>query len=496
MEEGRVNMPGDTRCALCDGHMAESLYDGPCKGHAADPDAAASERFLLAGLFFLGLWPLAQKLSARPVLVMLETLPDTMDGGDLLAAASSLVLLNASRAVALYLGWFLVGSGLGATRRSLRFLSWLIPVTAIPATYLLTAVMGEGAARLHFGFPAVLSVVSVLVLRYLTRDIEGWGYKSIALALLVLSFQWLDVIPALTSWGAGWGELSAAVKTAALLMDREYLLNRAFGAVFVGLFLAGFITTELLVSYGARLQDLALLRDRDVKMAQLREEGLRSRCLAEMQQLVHDLKRPLTTMIGLADIIASGKNPESSRRYGAVIVDAGRTMEEMISEILHEDFRRSIPVEDLVQYVFSQVSPFPWRETVVLAADGEILRERVAVNVVRMSRAIVNLLDNAHRANLIAGGVHIELRAEGTSDWVELSVSDEGPGFEATRPKGSGASAAGDWRQGSGWGSTGLGLKYVTMVVENHRGAFRIEDLETGARVTVALKRADGSPSM
>jgi hypothetical protein len=34
------------------------------------------------------------------------------------------------------------------------------------------------------------------------------------------------------------------------------------------------------------------------------------------------------------------------------------------------------------------------------------------------------------------------------------------------------------------------------MVVENHRGAFRIEDLETGARVTVELKRADVSPSV
>ena len=453
-----------------------------------------TEKFFFAGLFFLGVWALFQNLPVKPLLRIIDTLPRTMDGGDLLAAASMLVAMNSTRAIALYLGWFIIGNGLGAIRRSLLFLSWLVPVVAIPATYFLSALPGEGV-RLHFGFPAVLSVTSVLVIRYLTRGIADWGYKAIALALFVFSFQWLDVIPALTSWGAGWGELSMAVKTAACLMEREYLLNRACGAIFLGLFISGVITTELMVNYGARLRSLALLRDRENRMALLREESLQSRSFIEMQQLVHDLKRPLTTIMGLADVIASGKSLESAEKYGTVIVDAGRSMEEMISEILHEESRRPTTLEDLMQYVLSQISPFEWRETVSLAADGDLLAEQVDVNVVRLSRAIVNLLDNAHRANALVGGERIVLRASRFDERIEIAVDDEGPGF-GEAGVGCEGSQPDDWRTFSRWGSTGLGLRYVTMVVKNHGGFFRTEDQPGGGgRAIIVLNRPLPEPA-
>ncbi len=462
----------------------------------------SAEKFFFSGLFFLGLWLLAQGLSAQPVLEILGRLPETMDSGDLLSAASMLVLMNSLRAIALYLGWFLLGSGLGALHPSVSFLSWFVPVVAIPVTYFILPSLGEGV-QLHFGFPAVLSVSSVLVLRYLTRGIADWGYKAIALALFVFSFQWLDVIPALTSWGAGWGELSSAVKTAALLMEREYLLNRAGIAVFGGLFCAGVITTELLVSYSARLYSLALLRDRENKVALLREENLRNRSLVEMQQLVHDLKRPLTTIMGLADVIASGKSAPSAGKYGAVIVEAGRSMEEMISEILHEDFRRPIALGDLLQYVFTQISPFDWRETVSLSAEEGILDEYVTVNVVRLSRALVNLLENAHRANTLVNGSRIVMRISGTQESAEIAVLDEGPGFRRTRgeedgkPLKAGGLSGMEWSSSSGWNSTGLGLQYVTMVVRNLGGKFVIEDLpDGGARTAIVLeKNAAGKES-
>ena len=471
-----------------------STKAGAAEGKGDLLPRGSAEKFLFAGFFFLGVWLLAQGLSPKPVLEILGRVPETMDSGDLLAAASMLVLTNSVRAIALYLGWFLLGNGLGALHSAVSFLSWLVPVVAIPVTYFLLPSLGEGI-QLHFGFPAVLSVSSVLVLRYLTRGIADWGYKTIALALFVFSFQWLDIIPALTSWGAGWGELSSAVKNVALLMERENLLNGAGGAIFGGLFFSGVVTTELLVSYGARLHSLALLHDREKKVAFLREESLRNRSLVEMQQLVHDLKRPLTTIMGLADVIASGKSAGSAVKYAAVIVDAGRSMEEMISEILHEDFRRSISIGDLLQYVFTQISPFDWRETVSLSAEEGVLDARVTVNVVRFSRALVNLLENANRANGISGGRRIVIRISGAEEQAEIAIVDEGPGV---RPRNegeeedasSGETSSGHWSCFSGWNSTGLGLQYVTMVVRNHGGRFVLENLpEGGARAAILLDR-------
>ncbi|NLA91421.1 MAG: sensor histidine kinase, partial [Synergistaceae bacterium] len=62
-----------------------------------------------------------------------------------------------------------------------------------------------------------------------------------------------------------------------------------------------------------------------------------------------------------------------------------------------------------------------------------------------------------------------------------LAVEDEGPGF-ALEEEG-----------GSGWNSTGLGLKYVTMVVLNHGGTLTKENMPGGgARVAITLRRSTG----
>ncbi len=435
-------------------------------------------KHLAAGAFFLLVWAALQQVSAAPILHAIARVPESMDSGDLLAAASFVVLLNSLRAIALYLGWFLAGNGLASLRESLAPLSWLLPAAAIPLTYFLLPAVGEGI-QLHFGIPAVLSVTSVLVIRYLTRSIPDWVNKSIALSLFVFSFQWLDIIPYLTAYGAGWGELSTSVKTAAELLEREWVLNWSGGVAFAGLFLSGVITTELMVTYSARLSDMALLRDRETKMARLREENLANRSIVEMQQLVHDLKRPLTTIMGLADIIAAGKSGKAAEKHASVIGDAGRSMEEMISEILHEDFRRPVSVGELIEYVFTQISPFPWRDGVSCTEDEAVMSGQVEVNVVRMSRAVVNLLDNAHKANLRSGGEEILLDLSLKEEYVEIAVRDQGNGFPS------------DWDAGSGWNSTGLGLQYVTMVVRSHGGFFSVENIPGGGgRAAILLRRA------
>ena len=432
---------------------------------------------LLAALFFLLLWTAAQQISALPFFTTLARVPESMDSGDLLISAALVVLLNGVRAGALYLGWFLAGNGLAALHPSLCFLSWLTPASAIPLTYFLPPILGEGI-QLHFGIPAVLSVLSVLVLRYLTRTIHDWVYKSIALALFVFSFQWLDIMPVLTAWGAGWGEFSWSVKTAAEILGREALLNWTGGCLFGGIFLSAVLTTELMVTYSARLADMALLRDREQKMARLREEGLAARSMAEMQQLVHDLKRPLTTILGLADVIVSGRGEGATAKYGSIICEAARSMAEMIGEILHEDFRRPVPLGQLVEYVLTQISPFPWRETVLLEGEGSVLNEEAEVNVVRLSRALVNLLDNAQKANSRTGGERITLSLSLAGDEITFTVTDEGPGFPPL------------WEGGSGWNSTGLGLQYVTMVAKSHGGTFKTENLPGGgARASLTLER-------
>ncbi len=107
------------------------------------------------------------------------------------------------------------------------------------------------------------------------------------------------------------------------------------------------------------------------------------------------------------------------------------------------------------------------------------MNEHVEVNAVRMSRAVVNLLDNAHKANLRSGGEAILLDLSLKDGYVEIAVLDQGQGFPS------------DWDAGSGWNSTGLGLQYVTMVVRSHGGFFSVENIPGGGgRAVILLRRA------
>lgn len=197
----------------------------------------------------------------------------------------------------------------------------------------------------------------------------------------------------------------------------------------------------------------------------MREERLRDRTIREQQSLVHDLKRPLTVVTGLADVIRETGSPEI--RAHARVITVLRLNE-------HFDFgdpsRRVAADHPLVAspgVCPGQASSLSWRSRVSASGSSEDLAVMVPVNMVRLSRAIVNLLENAARASDGAIGLHIGV------DGAEavISVRDHGPGF----PEGARES-------GSGWNSTGIGLQYVAMVADSHGGALSTGNAADGSR--------------
>lgn len=425
--------------------------------------------YLISGTVFLFLWGLSQMVPADRVFYYMDIAVEHLDSGYILASAVLLVLINSMRAIALYLGWFLIGEGLTRSIPVRNVPSWVIPMIAIPLSYSLLSSLGKGIVP-HFGMPAVLSMASVLILHYMTRNVSGWYNKALVLALFILSFQWLDIIPMLTSYGAGWGELSMSVKNLAVLMEREMVLNISGITLFSSLFLGGMVTSELLVAYSSRLRHLSLLRENEKKLALLREENIRSRGAVELQQLVHDLKRPLTTITGLTDVILSLDDPREIWKHTSVVAKASENMNGMISELLHASSRRTVTVSDLVNYTKNQISPFEWKDHVRVYADEGIMQKQISVNLIRLSRALVNLLDNSRRAVEDSScpdiGVYIGLN----EDSLIIQVSDNGPGFGPVLPV----------SNLSGWNSTGIGLGFVRQVVEDHRGKMFLSDLAAG----------------
>ena len=435
----------------------------------------------LGGALCLVLWVATLRFRQNYVLASLDRAVVSDGSGPLVLAAMELVLLNALRATFLYQGWFFLGAALD--RKGGRGLpSLLLPLTAIPLCYVVPLLLG-GGLRLHFGTSAALGVVSVALVHRLTRSLRGWGNRTVVLALLVFSFQWLDVAPSLTRWGFGQGELSLAVKGIGVLMADGELLDGVGLGGFALAFLGALGTVQILVGQILQARQFQRLRAQDRKLELLRREAERNWVFRELQHLVHDLRRPLTTILGLADVLLSslpGHREELTR-----MIRAGEGMDRMIGEILRDDALSRTSAGEVLDLALSQVSPLPWRARVRERIDPEAEAAPVRANRVRLSRALVNLLDNAARAGEAAeAGGEVELtcslESRNESPGVVFAVKDRGPGWRETRP--------GE----SGFGSTGMGLAFVRETARRHEGLLEFRDRPGGGcEVRLWLPRAE-----
>nr|WP_321500477.1 HAMP domain-containing sensor histidine kinase [uncultured Dethiosulfovibrio sp.] len=425
--------------------------------------------FIGLGVLMIGIWALSHYPSwpARWVIASLDRSVRLLDSGFLLVSAIILVGINAARAFFLYAGWFMMGGK-------------YTPLLGIPACY-----AGAWFLRLpsvpHFGVPAVMALISVGIIQYLSRGVARQGNRVVVLGVLIFSLQWLDVIPSLTAYGFGWGELSMSIKEVATLMDRDRVLNLVGMMLFFFSFAVAMVVIELFVGYEKRLSQLRVLRDRERELARLRQDQTQSRVFREIQYLVHDLKRPLTTITGLADVLVHSSVDPSVISHGNTIQRAAGRMNQMVSEIGDPMAVQTISPVKAVEYCMSQISPLDWARKVTLNVPEVADSSRIKVNLIRLSRALVNLLENAHRATEGIERPSIALGLLISDDQVVFKVWDNGPGFSG-RPV----------SRRSQWGSTGLGLAFVREVVEAYGGSLSLDNgIEGGASVSIYIPKVE-----
>ena len=433
------------------------------------------ERLLIAGLFCLSAWIFSLRIPGNRVLLYMERFVLYDDGRYLLTAAAVLVAINTFRAILLYLAWFYLGESLAFSVRG-RAKAWLLPMIAIPGSYIAVSYFPEFVS-LHFGIPALFSMITVFILHVSTRDIRGWSARSMVLSLLVFSFQCLDLAPVLTQWGFGHGELSMTIKELALLEDWGWVLDALAFGLFGTAFAGGIGAAALLIASNQHNRQFLKIREQDRVLSALREETIQVRGYKEIQQLVHDLRRPLTTMLGLADVLAEILPHGVGREYANRLIQTGVDINQMVGELLTEDSRQVLPVSDVLEYVLSQVSAFSWRHKVELIQDfngGDVF---ICINRIRFSRALVNLLDNAHLAVRGHPSPKIQLETVVLGRSIFFNVKDNGHGFPDGVLPGY-----------SLWGSTGIGLVFVEEVIKKHNGQMLVTNLpQGGACVTLSL---------
>lgn len=409
---------------------------------------------------------------------------------DLMVAAFQLVALNSVRGIPHYIGAYFIGESvqLRWRERTLWPLNFLLIVAILQATYWVI----EQVHHIHydFGLPAILVCAFVLVFRWLDYQYIALWKKALAIALFLTSFQFLDIMPALRGLPVGRGETSRDIKQAANVVGGEMVLN---GLALVGA--AIFLLFGLLIFFQLRdentLRELSTLREQNqaIRMeAKLNE--MKNRTYQEMQYLVHDLKSPLTVVQTLVGVIKMECEQEGRIRdvdYLSRVEGAVEQMSGMISDILYEGQHTLVSTHALLGTALAQSSVSDY--ALFIRVDNQIPEALVSANRILFPRALVNLLQNSAQAVPPDREPEIWLRVtreEGHGGRkVVFTVEDNGTGIREEEQRAV-------WDKGvSGRNSSGLGLAFVSGVVENMEGEIRVSSVP-GEGTSISLVIPEG----
>jgi signal transduction histidine kinase len=209
--------------------------------------------------------------------------------------------------------------------------------------------------------------------------------------------------------------------------------------------------------------------------------------------IVHDLRSPLTAIIGFADLL-SGDLTESQREScTGYITSSARQMLQMIADLL--DLSRlasetaprrlaAVAPSRLLQDAAALMTPLADGRSLILTADVAADLPTITADAGQLRQVLTNLLDNAIKFAAHA----VTLSAAADVDGLRITVDDDGPGVpEAEWPRLFEVWHQAELGQRSGKGS-GLGLAIAKRLVELHGGTLQAGTSDQdGLRMAIRL---------
>jgi K+-sensing histidine kinase KdpD len=204
--------------------------------------------------------------------------------------------------------------------------------------------------------------------------------------------------------------------------------------------------------------------------------------------IVHDLKNPLTNIIGHADFIQdqAGMEPERMVEMVRSMGNSARVMMRMVMNML--DIMRSedgvlqpkvgtVNVSELLDGLTRQMGGLLLKKKIALQVNkAGLTADKVPGDVDLLRRTLDNLVDNAIRSAPSGSTIAVEARTAGVN--VEVRVRDEGPGVPAEHRENIFDKYVQLGREDPTHprSNLGLGLTFCRLAVEAHNGRIWVED--------------------
>lgn len=428
--------------------------------------------------------PLIVNVNNFGILRLIEASVLDSDSGKILLAAFKLVILNSMRALPHYLGAFIIAESVMISLDE-SIIYWLRGIAAliiIPFVYKI--IFWIYNISYDFGVPAFIAVFSIVLVEYLNFSNISLLKKSFIVIPLLFGVQWMDVIPALSAYGFGRGDISTEIKIVAGFIGCTQVLTFASITFFIVFISIAFLISKLLSDEEKLITTTEKAKEIEKGLAEARLRALEARTTQEIQSLVHDLKTPLTSVQALASVSQIITEDEKIRLYMEKAVNSVDCINKMISQILYENSKDNIQTGELFEYAFSQLASHKNKDHI--RYKNSCKAKYIYINKIRFSRAIINIVQNALDAIDNNGSVNITVKMSGKQ--IVIIIEDDGIGIDEE-------SIDRIWEAGfSTKNSTGLGLGFVEGVINNHGGLLELISVKgKGTKLIITLQEADQS---
>lgn len=219
-----------------------------------------------------------------------------------------------------------------------------------------------------------------------------------------------------------------------------------------------------------------------------------------IHMIVHDLRTPLTSIIGsLHTILGTDYDSEITREFVPSSLDSANTLLEMVNTLLDINKMESgqmklelSPVDfaEIAEAALGQVKGLARERGQELSTDIDPNCPVIKADREKLRRVVVNLLGNAIKFTQDGGQIKLSARCQDGS--LLFSVSDNGPGIPPEyRAKIFEKFGQAETQQGGHQHSTGLGLTFCKMVAEAHGGRIWVEsEVGKGSTFSVLIPAA------
>lgn len=212
-----------------------------------------------------------------------------------------------------------------------------------------------------------------------------------------------------------------------------------------------------------------------------------------VQAFTHELKTPLTAIVGYADLLRSRKMEEEERFLAAdYIYREGRRLESLSFNLLdifvmkkNEHIFKSISVSLIFDFINVTFSPNENANIIINYEDAYIYSEITLITTV-----LFNLIENAISASIEGG--KIEVNGMVSEKGYEFCVRDYGSGIsDKDIDKITEAFYMVDKSRKRSRGNTGLGLALIVEILKLHDSKLKIESkLGEGTKICFEISRS------